>query len=56
MTHLLIQINHYIFVDLAAIEGLNSSETNLVQDLTNNFSSMTNEILKLSPYYANHPF
>jgi len=44
-------------IDLAGIEGLNDSKNSeIIGSLTNNFSSVTNEILKLSPFYSNHPF
>ncbi len=56
-SHLVIQINNNIFVDLGGIECLNASANPyLIQTLTHNFGSVTNEILKLSPYYADHDF
>ena len=56
-SHLVIQINNHIFIDLGGIECLNStSNPALVQCLTLNFGSVTNEILKLSPFYENHDF
>ncbi|CDW84745.1 UNKNOWN [Stylonychia lemnae] len=56
-SHLIIQVNNLIFIDLGGIECLNQSgSTLIVQNLTMNFSSVTNEILKLSQYYQNHRF
>lgn len=56
-SHLIIQINNRIFIDLGGIECLNSAANPaLVQNLTLNFGSVTNQILKLSPFYANHDF
>lgn len=56
-THFVIQVNNHIFVDLGGIECLtNISNPHLVQALTLNFGSVTNEILKLSPYYEGHDF
>ena len=56
-SHLVIQINNNIFIDLGGIECLNASANPyLIQTLTHNFGSVTNEILKLSPYYADHDF
>jgi hypothetical protein len=56
-SHYVIQINNHIFIDLGGIECLNSSANPLlVQSLTLNFGSVTNQILKLSPFYANHDF
>jgi len=56
-SHLVIQVNNNIFVDLGGIECLNASANPaVVQTLTVNFGSVTNEILKLSPYYADHDF
>jgi len=39
---------------MADIKGL--ANTEVMHTLTNNFGSMTNEILKLSPFYASHNF
>jgi hypothetical protein len=56
-SHIAIQINNRIFVDLGGIECLNSlANPALVQNLTLNFGSVTNQILKLSGFYANHDF
>lgn len=56
-SHQVIQVNNNIFVDLGGIECLNASvNPAVVQTLTVNFGSVTNEILKLSPYYADHDF
>ena len=56
-SHLVIQVNHLIFLDLAGIENLNKSQNPLlINSLTMNFSSITNEILKLSQFYSNHQF
>ena len=56
-SHFVIQINNHIFIDLGGIECLtNITNPQLVQALTLNFGSVTNEILKLSPYYEGHDF
>ena len=56
-SHFVIQINNHIFIDLGGIECLtNLTNSNLVQTLTLNFGSVTNEILKLSPFYEGHDF
>ena len=40
--------------DIDGLKKLNAPRT--VQNLTNDFGTMTNEILKLSPYYKSHTF
>lgn len=40
--------------DIDGLKKLNAPRT--VQNLTNDFGTMTNEILKLSPYYNSHNF
>jgi len=55
-SHFVLEINNIIFLDLAPIESLTCGHPDIVSSLTGNFASMTNEILKRSPFYANHRF
>lgn len=55
-SHFILEINNYIFVDLAPIESLTCGHADIVTSLTGNFATMTNEILKRSQFYANHQF
>ena len=55
--HFVIKINDHHILQLANINGLTLSKNKRVlQNLTNDFGSMTNQILKLSEYYADHQF
>jgi hypothetical protein len=56
-SHFRIQLNNFVFVDMADLRGLQYHENpEVVQTLTNDFGSMTNEILRQSPFYENHEF
>lgn len=56
-SHFRIQINNYIFFDMADLRGLQFSENQeIVDTLTSDFGSMTNEILRQSDFYENHDF
>lgn len=56
-SHFRIQINNYIFIDMADLAGLQFYENEeVVTTLTNDFGSMTNEILRQSNFYENHEF
>lgn len=56
-SHFRIQINNYIFVDMADLRGLQFHDNQeIVSTLTNDFGSMTNEILRQSEFYENHQF
>ena len=52
--HLVVQFNNHFVVQMADIQGLAKPE--VMQTLTNDFGSMTNAILGLSPFYLNHQF
>lgn len=56
-SHFRIQINNFIFVDMADLRGLQCHENpEIIDTLTNDFGSMTNEILRQSEFYENHEF
>lgn len=56
-SHFRIQINNFVFLDMADLRGLQYHENpEVVQTLTNDFGSMTNEILRQSKFYENHNF
>lgn len=56
-SHFRIQINNFIFIDMADLRGLQCHENQEVVDtLTSDFGSMTNEILRMSEFYENHDF
>jgi hypothetical protein len=46
-SHFKIQLNNYVFIDMADLRGLQYFENEeVVATLTNDFGSMTNEILR----------
>ena len=53
-SHLIIQIDNLIFVDLADINNLKDSK--LAKKISADFSTVTNAILSLSPFYSDHNF
>ena len=56
-SHFRIQINNYCFVDMADLRGLQYHQNQeIVKTLTDDFGSMTNEILRQSQFYENHTF
>lgn len=53
-SHLILQIDNLIFVDLADIDNL--KDPSLAKKISTEFSSVTNSILSLSPFYKDHKF
>jgi hypothetical protein len=42
VSHMVIKVNHLVFIDLAGIEGLSHTDPEIVQHLTKDFSAMAN--------------
>ena len=56
-SHFKIQLNNYVFIDMADLRGLQYFDNEeVIATLTNDFGSMTNEILRQSIYYKDHEF
>ena len=53
-SHLIIQLDDIVFVDLADIDNL--KDTSLAKKISADFSVVTNAILSMSPYYKDHDF
>jgi hypothetical protein len=53
-SHFILQIENLVFVDLADIDNLKDSQ--LAKKISADFSSVTNAILSLSPFYKDHNF
>ena len=53
-SHLMVQLDNLVFFDLADIDNL--KDTNLAKKISSDFSSVTNAILSLSPFYKDHSF
>lgn len=52
--HFILQIENLVFVDLADIDNLKDAQ--LAKKISADFSSVTNAILSLSPFYKDHNF
>jgi hypothetical protein len=53
-SHFILQIENLVFVDLADIDNLKDAQ--LAKKISADFSSVTNAILSLSPFYKDHNF
>ena len=53
-SHLVLQLDNLIFVDLADIDNLKDPQ--LAKKISADFSMVTNSILSLSPFYKDHNF
>ena len=53
-SHFVLQIENIVFIDLADIDNL--KDPSLAKKISSDFSSVTNSILSLSPYYKDHHF
>lgn len=55
--HFIIQINSHHIVFFADISGIcEGNKRKVIQNLTYDFGSMTNEVLRLSQYYKDYEF
>jgi hypothetical protein len=53
-SHFILQIENLVLVDLADIDNLKDGQ--LAKKISADFSSVTNAILSLSPFYKDHNF
>lgn len=53
-SHLIVQLDDIVFIDLADIDNLKDSS--MAKKISADFSIVTNAILSMSPYYKDHDF